>query len=430
MSASLSLASSPRVMDFFSPEVQSTFRACSAHSTVGSLADFRANLDRRFGWALTGLEAHLQAAGAGAPRFLLAGGAALNAVHQWDERLGTAASDLDVFVLEGSGDAAQLKEAQDWYREQQARSALCVRDLEFPTTPRCVQRVNLARLCERLHAAFPPGDVLFANKKHVVMVWIKDVAHPIQLIPLPRNANATDLLRRFDQSCCGWAYDGAALWCTPQALEAMRTGINYANYNRFRRMKLYDSATSAARFVSRVRKMERKGFETRFKGVLPRGPDGARFDHTDTDAFPEPDAARMGGTLLPAYFGADIAQHRAVQEGLRAFHDCGPVTVNLAELQFRPFLGEDAQDLGVLERDLYAFDKLCVTPEKREGYRALLRRFLLKEAPAAVSTQADATSSSATEPAAAESAAPPSCASSSWIPTFSSLLPGYFGSSQ
>lgn len=215
--------------------------------------------------------------------YLLAGGAALNAIQRNAET--SASSDLDFFIL-GETDM--------------------------------IQRVAAWHLCHHFTQGRGPNDVYFGKRGNVILVWIRGVPRQIQLVLLPDCRTYADVLLHFDQSCCEWGYDGADVWCTSAALEAMRTGVTVTNLAKFNRFKHYSPDLSHMHLARRLRKMEAKGFSTSFPDLDFHN--ARLYPDAAARPFPTFDNFQMDKTLLETAY------------------ECNHVTINVKYIRYKDFV--------------------------------------------------------------------------------------------
>ncbi|AYV86576.1 MAG: hypothetical protein Sylvanvirus3_30 [Sylvanvirus sp.] len=211
--------------------------------------------------------------------FVLAGGSVLNALHQSNKfEDAFSSSDLDFFII-GESDEAQRESARrliEHFEKVAKDNASLQTGVNtsngsswsfWPSSSSTSNRAPLPRIEQHVSNSSDSShsDIWFANKGSVVQIWMKGMTRVIQIIMLPDVKLYSDILNNFDQSCCSFAYDGQSVWSTPSGLEAMQTGVNVSNEERYNRLHHYNVKKSKCNFYARMRKMEARGFETKFK---------------------------------------------------------------------------------------------------------------------------------------------------------------------
>jgi hypothetical protein len=261
------------------------------HTPVRDINTFVKNLNQRFQFSLLKLDEFKWDSS-----YLLAGGAPLNAIQaQVDTQL-TCNSDLDLFIL-GNDDK--------------------------------MQKAAALRLCEYL-AKDRAQEIYFAQKGSIIYVWIKGLLRPIQLIILPDCRTPADVLCNFDQSCCGFGYDGQEVWCTDETVEALRSGTNVSNMEKYHRLAHYNPDKSNLTFVRRCRKMEAKGFQTVFFSEI---------DFRDYTLFPDVPIQEM---IFPIFEAGKFQENcKRLQEE----YGCSHVTTIPKNIRFKEFITNEGSSL-------------------------------------------------------------------------------------
>lgn len=288
------------------------------HQPVQTVEEFRDNLESRFQfssllrldqfqWKLHPNQKH--------SNYLLAGGAALNAV-QVEAKL-TEESDLDIFVLAGHPDDLELQReaatqnGQDqslptYYLVTQAGLLNFSGATPVPEVDR-LQRLAAFRLCQHLASVRPRGEVWFGVKNQCIHVWVKGLKRPIQIVLIPDSNKYEDILGNFDQSACAWGYDGTELWCTFEAVSDLMCGTNSVNIERYNRLTFYNPDKNLLGLARRIRKMVQKGFKTAFKEIdwcnRDLYPDATEEEQRRTAAHPfyTSNALEWNRKLLPDF---------------------------------------------------------------------------------------------------------------------------------
>ena len=226
--------------------------------------------------------------------YLLCGGSALNAMHAELGYETSASSDLDIFVL-GNND----------------ESARCA-------AFRLVQ--HFAKLC-----TVNSWDILFAEKGNLIYVWLNGLPRVIQIVILPDCKTYDDVLNNFDQSCCGWGYDGKQVWCSQEALNSMRTGINITNEIKYNRLSHYNPDKSNIVFARRIRKMVQRGFQTSFPAL----------DFMNKQLYPDlsPEEIQLQ-QVLPVFEKENFKEN---QKLISKAYECKNVTMNPLNVRFKSF---------------------------------------------------------------------------------------------